>query len=162
LKGSQPAGTTLQPRTISIPALAELLELTSRMLHSRGYAEDLFPAQWMALRYFDRAPVEMRTASELARFQHLAFGPVSRTVRTLVQKGLLQKSAVQPRGRAERLEVSEKGKDVLKHDPSLELQETLADLDFSDQVALARALERVLRRLSAGSDASTGGGEDVR
>ena len=57
---------------ISASALAESLELVARMLHSRGYAEDLFPAQWMALRYFARTPAERRTASDLARFQGLA------------------------------------------------------------------------------------------
>ena len=47
-------------RSLSTSALAELLELTGRMLHSRGYAADLFPAQWAALRYFSRAPVGQR------------------------------------------------------------------------------------------------------
>ena len=87
------------------------------MLHSRGYAEDLFPAQWVALRYFARAQRELRTASELARFQGLANGPVSRTVRTLVQKGLLRKAAEQPKGRAELLELTEAGDLLLRKDP---------------------------------------------
>src|SRR5690349_24584482 len=94
----------------SASATAELLELVARMLHSRGYAEDLFPAQWVALRYFAKAPAPRRTASDLARFQGLANGPVSRTVRTLIQKGLLAKAAVQPRGRAELLDLTETGR----------------------------------------------------
>jgi DNA-binding MarR family transcriptional regulator len=140
----------LQPKTISTIALADLLELTARQLHSRGYAEDLFPAQWMALRYFAKAPADMCTASELARFQHMAPGPVSRTVRTLLQKGLLQKAADQPRGRAERLEVSPSGHDALTRDPSLELQSALSELDYAEQIALARGLELILRHLGKG------------
>lgn len=129
-------------------ALADLLELTSRMLHSRGYAHDLFPAQWVALRYFARARLDLRTASELARFQGLANGPVSRTVRTLVQKGLLRKAADQPKGRAERLELTEVGQGLLARDPMAKLVEVLAALTAEEQTAMARGLEKALRGLS--------------
>jgi DNA-binding MarR family transcriptional regulator len=133
---------------ISASALAELLELVARMLHSRGYAEDLFPAQWVALRYFAKAPAPRRTASDLARFQGLANGPVSRTVRTLIQKGLLAKAAVQPRGRAELLDLTETGRKVLESDPTLEVERLLAELDESDQEAMGRGLEFILRGVS--------------
>ena len=133
---------------ISASALAELLELVARMLHSRGYAEDLFPAQWVALRYFAKAPAPRRTASDLARFQGLANGPVSRTVRTLIQKGLLAKAAVQPRGRAELLDLTETGRKVLESDPTLEVDRLLAELDESDQEAMGRGLEFILRGVS--------------
>jgi DNA-binding MarR family transcriptional regulator len=134
-------------RAISTAALAELLELTARMLHSRGYAKDLFPAQWMALRYFAKAPPEKRTASELARFQGLANGPVSRTVRTLVQKELLTKAKEQPRGRAEVLELTDAGREALLADPTLEIEEALAALPNEHRQVLARALETILRRV---------------
>ncbi len=134
---------------ISASALAELLELVARMLHSRGHAADLFPAQWVALRYFAKSGPAHRTASDLARFQGLANGPVSRTVRTLIHKGLLAKSAEQPRGRAEALELTEAGRTLLEQDPTLEIETALAALDPADQVALARGLETVLRRVSS-------------
>lgn len=137
-------------KRISAAALADLLELASRMLHSRGYASGLFPAQWVALRYFARAQQDLRTASELARFQGLANGPVSRTVRTLVQKGLLKKADVQPKGRAELLELTEAGRELLGRDPMAELRGVLDELEPDVQTALARGLEQVLRRLSAG------------
>jgi DNA-binding MarR family transcriptional regulator len=135
---------------ISASALAELLELVARMLHSRGYAEDLFPAQWMALRYFSKSTPERRTASDLARFQGLANGPVSRTVRTLIGKGLLAKAEAQPRGRAEVLELTDAGRGLLVADPSLALEKTIAGLDERDQDSLARSLETILRRLPPG------------
>lgn len=130
-------------------ALADLLELVARMLHSRGYAEDLFPAQWMALRYFATAPAARRTSSDLARFQGMASGSVGRTVRTLVQKGLLAKAAEQPHGRAEIMELTEAGQKMLRSDPLLDVQDVLDGLDASDQEATARTLDLVLRRLSA-------------
>lgn len=136
---------------ITASALAELLELVARMLHSRGYAKDLFPAQWMALRYFAKSAPERCTASDLARFQGLANGPVSRTVRTLLQKGLLAKADTQPRGRAEVLEVTASGRTLLNFDPTLELEAALGALDERDQDAMARSLETILRRLPSGS-----------
>lgn len=132
----------------STSALAELLELTARMLHSRGFAADLFPAQWAALRYFSRAPIGLRTASELARFQGLANGPVSRTVRTLVQKGLLTKAAQQPRGRAELLELTGAGRTMLEQDPTRDVEAVIAELGASEQECFARSLDLIVRRLS--------------
>lgn len=130
-----------------ISALAELLELTARKLHSRGHAAGLFPAQWAALRYFSRAPEELRTSSDLARFQGLANGPVSRTVRTLVQKGLLGKAAEQPKGRSERLEVTALGQTLLDSDPTIEVEAAIGAVAPGDCEALARALECIVARL---------------
>ena len=135
----------------SASALAESLELVARMLHSRGYAADLFPAQWTALRYFAKSPPEKSTASDLARFQRLANGPVSRTVRTLIQKGLLAKAEIQPRGRSEVLELTEAGRKVLESDPSIELEAVLSQLSPADQDAMARCLDSLLGRLPCGS-----------
>ena len=118
------------------------------MLHSRGYAEELFPAQWAALRYFSRAPVSQRTASALARFQGLANGPVSRTVRTLVQKGLLAKAAEQPRGRAELLELTSSGRSKLEQDPTRAVEAAIGALGSSEQECFARSLDLIVRRLS--------------
>lgn len=131
----------------STSALAELLELTARKLHSRGHASGLFPAQWAALRYFSRAPEDLRTSSDLARFQGLANGPVSRTVRTLVLKGFLAKAAEQPKGRAERLELTETGNMLLKSDPTLELEAAIDAVTPDDRDGLARALERIVAQL---------------
>jgi len=134
--------------SVSAAALAELLELVARKIHSMGHADDLFPAQWMALRYFARAQMNMRTASELARFQGMALGPVTRTVRKLIEKGLLRKSAEQPRGRAEWLELTELGWSLLKVDPLQALEEAVAGLPEGNKLSLAVALETIVRQLS--------------
>ena len=118
------------------------------MLHSRGYAADLFPAQWAALRYFSRAPRAQCTASELARFQGLANGPVSRTVRTLVQKGLLTKAAEQPKGRAELLELTEHGRSMLEQDPTQAVEAAIREISANDRECFARSLELIMRRLA--------------
>jgi DNA-binding MarR family transcriptional regulator len=133
------------PKAIPANALTELLELASRSMHSLGYAEGLYPAQWTALRYFAKAEDGRRTASDLARFQGLATGPVSRTVRTLIQKRLIAKSKNQPSGRAEHLEVTSAGYDFLARDPIAGLTKAIDDLSTQEREALASALERVIR-----------------
>jgi DNA-binding MarR family transcriptional regulator len=134
--------------TPTATALADLLELLARMLHARGYQHDMFPAQWTALRYFSKARRDLCTASELARFQGMANGPVSRTVRTLLQKGLLTKSKDQPRGKAEILELTASGRTLLKLDPNRELESMLAALGDEARVLLGDTLEVLIRGLS--------------
>jgi DNA-binding MarR family transcriptional regulator len=134
--------------TPSATALADLLELLARMLHARGYQHDMFPAQWVALRYFSKVRRDICTASELARFQGMANGPVSRTVRTLLQKGLLAKSKDQPRGKAEILELTTSGRALLKFDPCRELESILSGLGDDARLMLSETLENLIHRLS--------------
>ncbi len=141
-------------RTIQTALLARLVEQTSRAIHSRGHSHGLFPAQWTALRYFAGAEPGLRSASALAAYQGMAFGPVSRTVRTLISKGLLKKSET-TRGRFELVEVTEAGQALLGKDPMLGMVEALEGLSPSDRKVLALALEAVLLRLQ-GADGEEG------
>jgi DNA-binding MarR family transcriptional regulator len=75
---------------------------------------------------------------------------VSRTVRTLIGKGLLAKAEIQPKGRAEALDLTPAGRRLLDSDPTLELETVLARLTEADQDATARALELVLTGVSGG------------
>ena len=90
-------------------ALARLVEQTSRAIHSRGHSHGLFPAQWTALRYFAGTEATLCSASALAAYQGMAFGPVSRTVRTLITKGLVRKTEATS-GRFELVEVTAAGR----------------------------------------------------
>jgi DNA-binding MarR family transcriptional regulator len=134
------------PTTVS--ALVELLELAGRSMHSIGYADGLYPAQWTALRYFSKASDGTRTASALARFQGFANGPVSRTVRTLISKGLLRKAESQPAGRAEHLEITDNARTLLDHDPARAIADTIAQLSEEERAALDHALRAVIRSAS--------------
>ncbi|HTV69440.1 MAG TPA: MarR family winged helix-turn-helix transcriptional regulator [Rhizobiaceae bacterium] len=139
----------LSQEKIPVSALVELIELAGRSMHSIGYAADLYPAQWTALRYFAKAPDGMRTASELARFQGFANGPVSRTVRTLLQKGLVKKSDVQPVGRAEHLELTPAGHTILEQDPTGRIAEALNGLGGGEREILANSLQKVIQAASS-------------
>jgi DNA-binding MarR family transcriptional regulator len=128
--------------------LLELLELASRSMHSIGYSEGLYPAQWTALRYFNKASDGTRTASALARFQGFANGPVSRTVRTLISKGLLRKAQSQPAGRAEHLEITEDARSMLERDPALAIADAISSFSDAEKAALERALRSVISTAS--------------
>ncbi len=145
-------------KAIPAHALSTLLEQVARALHAMGFASDLFPAQWSALRYFERAEDMHRTASALARYQGLATGPVTRTVRTLVAKGLLAKGGPLGRGRSERVDLTDAGRALLAHDPLKAVTAALDGIAEPDKRAVALALEAVLRQLQvergeSGSDA---------
>ena len=86
--GERAVGGDDVAQSIRAAALAQLLDQTARGLHSMGHDGEMFPAQWAALRYFAASDPAQSTAMSLARFQGLAFGPVSRTVRTLITKHL--------------------------------------------------------------------------
>lgn len=117
-------------------------------MHSIGYADGLYPAQWTALRYFSKATDGKRTASSLARFQGFANGPVSRTVRTLISKGLLRKAQNQPAGRAEHLEVTDNARSILGRDPALAIADVIANFSDEEKEALERALKTVITAAS--------------
>ncbi|GGE00812.1 hypothetical protein GCM10011390_19550 [Aureimonas endophytica] len=134
---------------ISASALASLLEQVARRIHSQGYAADLFPAQWAAIRYLHAAPPQLRTAIDLARFQGLASGAVARTVRTLIGKGLIVKAGTIGRGRAEQLDLTDNGRTLLAGDPLRDIAEALESLSGPERESLATGLEIAIRATMA-------------
>lgn len=142
-------GHDMTGKAIDPAALARLIEQTSRTIHSRGHSQGLFPAQWTALRYFATAEPARRNASALAAYQGMAFGPVSRTVRTLITKGLLKKDPVIARGRFELLTLTEAGEALLAEDPIGGVVEALSELPEASRYQIAIALEAIMFRLTS-------------
>ncbi len=141
--------------TIQTALLARLVEQTSRAIHSRGHSHGLFPAQWTALRYFAGADPSLCSASALAAYQNMAFGPVSRSVRTLIAKGLVRKIGNATPGRVELIEVTPAGRALLASDPMNEVAEAIEGLTPLDRHSLALALEAIVLRLQ-GADGIDG------
>lgn len=137
-----------KPKTLrEVVALAGLLDQLSRSLHSLGYSEHLFPAQWTALRYFARAEPQHATATALARYQGIAIGPVTRTVRTLLSKGLLQSVQMRGPGGPKRLDLTEAGLKLLERDPLARVVEACAELTLDERHSFADSLGLLLARL---------------
>ncbi|RFC65454.1 MarR family transcriptional regulator [Fulvimarina endophytica] len=130
-------------------AVAGLLEQLTRRMHAQGFAARLFPAQWTALRYIENAPPHLRSAVDLARFQGLAPGAVARTVRTLIGKGLIEKTGKMVRGRAEQLELTDRGRQILRRDPLLAVVRAADHVPEEDLVPLRAGLGALLRALGA-------------
>lgn len=135
-------------RPASVP-VARLLDQVARAMHSIGHDGGLFPAQWTALRYFRDAGMPHNTAVGLARFQGLAFGPVSRTVRTLILKGLLRKAELARRGRAETVELTSMGRALLKADPLLVVIRAVEIMPPEQAESLAMACEAIIAAVQA-------------
>lgn len=128
-------------------ALARLFELAARSLHSASFAEDLFPAQWTTLRYMASAPESKRTAADLARFQQIAVGPVTRTIRTLIAKGLLEKIGQGPHHRSELLALTPAGQAILDKDPLHGIKALFLTLDPNEQEIVGETLGRLIGTL---------------
>lgn len=132
-------------KKVSATGVAALLEQASRLIHSAGHAEGLYPAQWSALRYFDEMPVQNRTTASLARFQGMNLGPVARTVRTLVEKGLLVRTDNPKSRRADLLALTPAGRELMRRDPRRALAARIDALPGAQQEMLAGALETLLQ-----------------
>ncbi len=132
-----------------IAALTRLFELAARSLHSAGHSGGLYPAQWTALRYLAQARPTDRTSAALARFQQMAAGPVTRTVRTLIAKGLVAKAGSAGHHRSERLDVTGQGRSLLEQDPLLHVDAVLAKLPEPQAKALAGVLAQIAASLQA-------------
>ena len=136
-----------EPEFAGPSALARLFELAARSLHSAGHSDGLYPAQWTALRYLAAARPSERTAAALARFQQMAAGPVTRTVRTLLEKQLVAKAGSAGHHRSERLDVTAKGRELLRNDPLLRLDAVLSALPEAQSKALAAILAQTIASL---------------
>lgn len=133
-------------------ALTRLFELSARSLHSAGHSHGLYPAQWSALRYLASAEANACTSSALARFQQLAVGPVTRTVRTLIDKGLVRKAGMGAHHRSERLELTPEGHALLAQDPLWTIDAALRGLDRNQASQLAAILGQIIAALGHGSE----------
>lgn len=126
-------------------AAAELLETVAQVLHLKGYAHGLNPAQWAALRYFARAGG--RTVTEFTKHYGTTKGTASSTVSALVRKNLLARERSLEDQRSHLVQVTPEGELRLRDDPHRDLHSAIRDLDAAEQLALVSALEVVLKDL---------------
>ncbi len=131
-----------------VAALSNLVEQLSRQMHAAGHVHDLYPAQWAALRYFAHSPVQHATITALARYQATALPTVSRTVSTLVSKGLLHKVGRLAGQRTEVIGITPEGEKMLEQDPLEGIRQALDEVDPADFESAARVIETIIRRLA--------------
>ncbi|SMF49787.1 DNA-binding transcriptional regulator, MarR family [Azospirillum oryzae] len=138
--------------------LITLLDQVSRLVYGISFTEGLFPAQWVALRYFHDAPEPARTLTALARFQRIHLAPVSRTVSTLVDKGLLARRQHPGFKRGWLFDLTDEGRALLDRDPLRQsLTPPLAAMAEDERAILGRLMKRIITHVQAGTTTAEDG-----
>lgn len=138
--------------------LITLLDQVSRLVYGISFTEGLFPAQWVALRYFHDAPEPARTLTALARFQRIHLAPVSRTVSTLVDKGLLARRPHPGFKRGWLFDLTDEGRVLLDRDPLRQsLTPPLAAMAEDERAMLGRLMKRIITHMQSGTAAAEDG-----
>lgn len=120
--------------------LASLFEQLVRATYDRRGPSELQPAQWSALRYFERAGASARTVSGLAKFMGVTLGPASRAARALERRGLLASEKNAADGRSIIYTLTSVGQKRLGADPLIRLAKALDRLAPSDIATLSQLL----------------------
>ena len=138
------------PKAINLTReTAELVLLLGRLVQAAGYHGELSPAQWMALRYFDRANPFSRTPSAFAEFQATTRGTASQAIKALETGGYLVRQRSEADGRSVSLRLTDKGHEAVVHDPFEVLAHAVDSLDADEQTAMHDALRHVLTTVTA-------------
>lgn len=116
------------------------------MAHS-GFAGGLPPVQWSVLRYVDRVRGAAASADGLAAFHGTTAAPASRTVQSIIAKGLAMMAADPTDHRRNLIGLTAKGRAKLENDPADRMVAILAELPVDQRDALAAALEHIVLSL---------------
>lgn len=124
--------------------MAELVEQLGHCAYSEAFSAGLNPAQWAALRFFERANRFSRTVSAFARYHGTTRGTASQTIRALVHKGYLLRRPAKRDQRSFRLELTHTAHQLLGSDPLGEFVSAAGALPAAQCSALADGLRAIL------------------
>lgn len=123
--------------------LASLYEHVGRAIYNKQGRADLQPAQWSALRFFQRAGANARTVSGLAKYLGVTMGPASRTARALERRGLLTSETNPEDARSSLFSLTTDGASQLKADPQIRLVAALETLEPAELKALIDSVTKI-------------------
>ena len=124
--------------------VAQLVEQLGHCACSEAFSAGLNPAQWSALRYFERANRFSRTVSAFAQYHGTTRGTASQTIRALVKKGYLRRLPAKHDQRSFRLDLTERAQQALASDPLAEFVNAAGALPVEQCSALALGLRAIL------------------
>lgn len=127
--------------------VAELVDRLARVTRELQYVDGLNPAQWEALRYLARANRYSRSPGALADFLGATKGTASQTLIALEAKGHITRTRSIDDRRSVNLELTEQGKEILRHDPILAIEQAVGSLGPETGAELVRGLSRLLHDL---------------
>ena len=127
--------------------VAQLVEQLGHCACAEGFSAGLNPAQWSALRYFERANRFSRTVSAFAQYHGTTRGTASQTIRALIKKGFLRRLPAKHDQRSFRLDVTERAQRALASDPLAEFANAAGALPAEQCSALALGLRAILNQV---------------
>jgi DNA-binding MarR family transcriptional regulator len=125
-------------------AIAELIEQLSRSVANRAFAQGMNPAQWTALRFIAHANESVRHVGGFATFHLTTPSSASQTMTALVQRGLVVKTTGDD-GRQRRLDLTPKGRQVLRADPIDVLSQAIDGLSDSQLALMAEVMQVLIQ-----------------
>ena len=130
-------------------AVANLLERIGHLSRSDEQLDDLYPAQWAALRYLEQANRFSRTPMALTRYLGTTRGTISQTLNALERKGYVERQPSERDKRSVNVALTKAGRDKLETDPILRLAEVTGTALGGDTVRARQLLEKMLAGLIA-------------
>ena len=144
------SNTEHDEKTANLRAVAELFDHFMRAIYSQSFVEGLNPAQWSAVRFLGRANPRSRTLTEFARFHMVSKSAASDTMAAVVRKQLVTKSRDPEDGRIMRLDLTERGRELLGIDPLNNLVTALRSLPIEQQAVATELAGAIARNVFAG------------
>jgi len=128
--------------------IAELILHLGRIASREALVEGLTPAQWAVLRYFARANRFSRTPSAFAAFHGTTRGTASQTIKSLETQAYLTRMRSEADGRSARLDLTDKARVILAHDPLEALVRAADALPPGARGHFANGLQRMLGQVA--------------
>lgn len=113
------------------------------LVQQSAYVDNLRPAQWSALRFFDEVKPENATVIAFAHHNGTTRGTASRTVSALVSKGLLARLDRSDDARSHYLVLTPAGRLLMENDPIQLLEAAVEDLDPNIRAQLEVGLREI-------------------
>jgi DNA-binding MarR family transcriptional regulator len=128
--------------------IAELLVYLGRAARGTDAGSDLTAAQWTAMRFFARANRLSRTPSAFASFNATTRGTASQIIKSLMQRGYLDRHQAVDDRRSIRLDLTRSGQAIMRYDPLHNLTEAIDQLEGKLRAALRQALPALAGELA--------------
>ncbi len=137
--------------------IADLVLQLGRAAYADCTAGGLTQAQWIALRFFQRANRFSRTISGFAQFHATTRGTASQTVKALVEKGYLERTPSEKDARSVCFNLTALARGKLHHDPLAAVENAADGLDDADRIRVTASLRSMLMELGNSRRESTVG-----
>ena len=128
--------------------IAELILHLGCITSREALVEGLTPTQWAVLRYVARANRFSRTPSAFAAFHGTTRGTASQTIKSLETQAYLTRMRSEADGRSARLDLTDKARAILAHDPLEALVRAADALSVGTRGHFANGLQRMLGQVA--------------